>query len=596
MLINTEKKFFQAVSDLTHCLKIHPYLIVDVETTGLNMWHEDKMCGIALGHQDQCYYFPFRHMGEGTPGNLSINMLEHLREILAFKDLVHVGWNYKFDIQMLLQDGFAMPKIIEDVMLAAHLMNENEYVLDNLGVPKYMGKKPLVGYQLKRLADKYLGVNSSSEEQVLIDKIHSRGLANTPKKTKSAIWQLPAGDVAPYAESDVRLTQQMRDFYYPHLVTWRLDTIWQEVNKYNLIMTQAEIQGMKIDINLIQEYMQEAKENMFCIKQKICDYAGYPINVNSPIQISTLLGTPDSKAETLIKLKDNKIAEEIINYRKWSKINNTYYEAYLKHKDKNNVIHPIMHMTGTVSGRLSCSTPNLQAVPRRTEVYKVKDVFIALPDHYIVQADYNQAEMRLGVDYAKEEKMKKHILCGIDLHTETSQILGIPREAAKRINFGVLYGIGKVSLAQSLCISESLAASYLQKYHKLYPGFKRLYHQCEVMATQRGYIRMWTGRVRRYDKYNPSHKAMSNLIQGGVAEIMRIAIMKLAEQIPGLLMCLQVHDSIIFQIPKKNLDWIPKIKNIMETMPFGVPMTVSIEYGESWGKLIPWNPNENINC
>jgi len=187
--------------------------------------------------------------------------------------------------------------------------------------------------------------------------------------------------------------------------------------------------------------------------------------------------------------------------------------------------------------------------------------------------------------------MKEKIMRGADIHTETANELDIPRNGAKRINFGVIYGIGKRALARQLHILESLAAQYLGKYHKLYPGFKALYRATEAMAKNRGYIRMWTGRVRRYDQYNPPHKAMSNLIQGSVAEVMRVAITKLYRELSpiGVRLILQIHDDVIFEIPDEILhDVLPMIKRIMTDFDFDIPMEVDIKYGKSWGNMKKW--------
>ena len=582
-MLVSHSNFDQAIQIL---LNIKDYLVVDLETTGLKPYHGDRICGIAIGQKDQRFYFPFRHEDPVSADNLPVSWIKKLYPILTNPDIVYVGWNYKFDLQFLYMEGFELPNKIEDIMLAAHLQNENEYELVN-GKVKFLGIKPKVSYQLKRLSDKYLNSNSSLQEQILIDKILNQKFASTPKKAKGAMWKLPASDVAPYAIDDIRLTEEMRDFYIPHLKNWLLYDIYLEVNRYSLITTKAEINGLPLDVDLIKKYIISTKSNINRLKAEIDQIAGYAVNPNSPKQLCNLLGVPSSRAEILTELteKGDPIAKLISEYRQWSKVANTYYQKYLDEMDDNRKIHTSLHLTGTVSGRLSSSNPNLQAIPRKTDIYKVKDVFVALPDHYFVQADYSQAEMRLGVHYANEEAMKEKIIRGADLHTETANELGIPRDAAKRINFGVIYGIGKVSLATQLKIDEKLAGQYLNKYHKLYPGFRQLYKKCEAMAEQRGYIRMWTGRVRRYDTHNPAHKAMSNLIQGGVAEMMRVVITTIDEQIPEVQMCLQVHDSIVFQVPKENYTfYLDKIRKIMEEVPqFSVPMLVDIEYGESWG-------------
>jgi DNA polymerase-1 len=283
----------------------------------------------------------------------------------------------------------------------------------------------------------------------------------------------------------------------------------------------------------------------------------------------------------------------VLEYRGWTKVNSTYYEAYLNTWcDHNGVIHPNLSLIGTISGRLSSFDPNLQAVPRYTKVYKVKDVFTARPGYVLVSADYSQAEIRWGTHYAREENMAQNLLQGLDIHSVTADALNIPRDAAKRINFGIIYGIGKKSLAKQLRIPEEKAGEYLSLYHGMYPGFRRLYNRAENAATERGYIRMFTGRIRRYDAYNPTHKASSNLIQGAVAEMMRLAILRLGDLLADTdtHMLLQIHDQILFEVPEYRLRQILSVirdgmENFLPGFELMVPMKVDIKVGKSWGQM-----------
>lgn len=206
----------------------------------------------------------------------------------------------------------------------------------------------------------------------------------------------------------------------------------------------------------------------------------------------------------------------------------------------------------------------------------------------MVSADYSQAEMRLACWYAKEELMSQRIREGLDIHGTTAADLNVTRDTAKRINFGVIYGIGKKALSNQLHIPEDVAADYLKRYHALYPQFRKLYSACEAEAERSGYIQMWTGRVRRYNEFTPSHKAMSNLIQGGVAEIMRIAITKLYPIIKDMhgYMVLQIHDQIIAEIPDENLNMaLEVIPKVMCDFSFDPPMKVDVKFGKSWGTM-----------
>ena len=210
----------------------------------------------------------------------------------------------------------------------------------------------------------------------------------------------------------------------------------------------------------------------------------------------------------------------------------------------------------------------------------------------MIQADYKQAEMRLVTHYTKDPVMKELIESDADLHSATAERLHIPRNAAKRINFSVIYGIGAKHLSESLRVDFNTGKDYLEKYHALYPGFRKLMYQCEDFAKENGYIELWTGRLRHFNvpQADP-HKAMSNLIQGGVAEMVRVAISRLFPAIRDLggYMLMQVHDSVIFEIPDCNLQVaLPTIREIMTDFDFDPAPGVDIEFGKSWGTFRKW--------
>ena len=187
--------------------------------------------------------------------------------------------------------------------------------------------------------------------------------------------------------------------------------------------------------------------------------------------------------------------------------------------------------------------------------------------------------------------MSQLIREGADLHSSTAEALGIPRDAAKRINFGVIYGIGAGALSEQLRIDKKTAYKYLDQYHGLYPQFRVLMNACERMAEEKGHIRMWTGRMRHYDARNPTHKAMSNLIQGGVAEMMRVAITRaypILHELGGY-MILQVHDQVIYELPDEVVEMgVPILKANMENFDFDPAMTVDVSIGDRWGTMKQW--------
>jgi len=588
MLINTPELLEEIKPLLLSCMDP----VVDTETTGLSIFGnaeraQDHVIGIAVDIGPEAYYFPFRHK-QGT--NLPMDSLEFFKPYLSNPNRTYGGWNYGFDLHMMAMDGIPMAPNFEDAMLAVHLLNENE-----------------PNFRLKDTSDRYHIGDGSLQESILEDKVFEEcqrlGLecSRSPRatnNTKSMMFVLPPEDVEPYACDDVRLTRQWLDICREALKSHGLYDIWKQVNYYSYIITQMEHRGMLIDPDIIHRYQQEAEAKSADALARLSEVTGFELNPNSSKKVCEFLGVQSSSAERLVELIDAggqgadraKLVQEA---RGWLSVDSRYYTPYLAAMDANNTLHCSLNLIGTISGRLSCSNPNLQAVAKHTDVFKVKDVFIARPGYTMIQADYKQAEMRLVTHYTKDPIMKELIEQNADLHSATAERLGIPRNAAKRINFSVIYGIGYKKLAENLRVEQAVAKDYLDKYHALYPGFKKLLYQCEDYAKAKGEIRMWTGRARHYNvpEADP-HKAMSNLIQGGVAEIVRVAISRLYPAISdiGGYMLLQVHDSVTFEVPDEKLnEALPTIKTIMEDFDFSPRVGVDIEYGRSWGTFEKWD-------
>lgn len=576
MLIDTVDKFMEVIPSLLACMDP----TVDTETNGLNSFgtytnDRHHIIGIAVHDDNEAYYFPFRHE-QGT--NLPMECMQFFRGYLSDPHRLYGGFNYKFDQHMLKADGVDYVHTIEDAMLGIHLLNENE-----------------PNFRLKDLCDRYGIGEGSLQESILLEKVDG-------KKDKMGL--LDPAEVEPYACDDVRLTRSLLQMIKPALQHHQLYDIWQQVNYYSYITALMEHRGLMVDVDLINQYKEEAVTHKEESLAALSDAAGYPINPNSPKQVCAFLDIKSSAAEvleTLMTSSDEKadFARMVVEARGWSSVESRYYTPYLTKMDKEDTIHCNLNLIGTISGRLSCSDPNLQAVARQTQVFKVKDVFVARPGYTLISADYSQAEMRLACFYANEQTMGDLIRQGADLHSSTAEMLGIPRDAAKRINFGVIYGIGAGALHEQLRIEKKQAQEYLNKYHKLYPQFRKLIKACEQKAENDGAIRMWTGRKRHYNVPTAySHKAMSNLIQGGVAEIMRVAISRLYPAITdiGGFLLLQVHDQVIVEVPTEYTEIACRtMKLIMEDFQFDPPMTVDIGYGQSWGKLTKWEGKKPVD-
>ena len=592
MLIDTIEKFESIKPSLLACMDP----TVDTETTGLHIFgsakHEQSVViGIAIHDGVEAYYLPFRHL-KGQ--NLPIECMDFLRSYLSDSHRTYGGWNYGYDIHMMeTSDKIPLAPNFEDGELALHLINENE-----------------PNFKLKDTADRYNVGDGSLQESILEDKVFEEcqrlGLecSRSPKadkNVKSMMYVLPASDVEPYACDDVRLTRQFLEMFRPALKQYGLYDIWKQLNYYSYIICTMEHVGMHVDQEMIKRYQKEAVDKLADAQKRLNDAAGFELNPNSPKKVCQFLGVQSSAAEVLQNVidaggRDAENAKLVQEARGWKSVDSRYYTPYLEAMDSSGNLHCNLNLLGTYTGRLSCSNPNLQAVAKSTEVFKVKDVFTARPGYLMIQADYKQAEMRLVTHYTKDQLMKELIENDADLHSETANRLGIPRQAAKRLNFSVIYGIGAKHLSESLRVDLPIARDYLEKYHGLYPGFRKLMYQCEDFAKEYGYIEMWTGRLRHFNVESADpHKAMSNLIQGGVAEIVRVAISRLFPAITdiGGRMLMQVHDSIIFEVPEEQINVaLPTIQLIMEDFDFDPKPGVDIEYGYSWGLFQKWDGME----
>lgn len=557
----------------------------DLETTGLMPYHGDTICGVAVLAAERTFYFPLRH-GEGE--NLQQHKADALRGLLAMPARTFVFWNAKFDLQFMREDLFPQPRNIEDVMLAADLMDENR-------------KKRGQNYRLKDIGRQYIDPNAKDEEEELALELQRRGLIG-----KGDMWKLPAALVAPYAEQDVNLTMHLREFYANHLKKWELYDLWQEFNRYVQCVTDIERRGMLLDVKATEQLIGESYRESARWQDELNQTAGIPVNPNSPPQVGRLLGVSSTREEVIEKM-DHPCVRPILMCRKWGRMRSAYYDSFLSTRDRRDVIHPNLNMVGTVTGRFSCSAPPLQALPRDEDVSDdepkkfVKTVFVARPGYTLVQADYSQAEIYLGSHHAAEFGLIELIKLGTDLHAETARILGIPRNAAKRLNFASMYGIGPEALQEDLRakipnITLKDARAYLSQYNSRFPGMSRLYKSMEAIARRDDMIRLFTGRVKHYDKgFYPFHKASSNLIQGGVSELMRIASTNLWNNLyaEGCYQLLHVHDSIIMEIPDMHKGWmLPAIENVMtEFYPynFHVRFKVDIKTGKRMSELVKWH-------
>lgn len=580
MLIDSEQAAKKAIARLTG----DDLITMDCEATGLD-WKRDHLCSLQLLTDGDAYYFPFRH-GEGY--NLPLSALDRIFAEVLRPERPQEGFHYAFDIKMCTKDGMRMPRSIRDPMLAAHQMNENE-----------------PSFSLKNLAVQYIEATASDADRELTDYLINR-FGGSAKTAKSHLYKVDARIVTRYGEDDVILTRKLMEMYREAMRDWKIEHVFAEVCDFQLALCAMELKGIPINLATLDRLEAEAAPKAATLRAEIerrsredLNDPDFPANPNSHPQmgrwLKTVLGVPDTSKDSL-NLADDERGKLLLDFRVWHKIVGTFVQPY-REKQINGNLHCSYWITspgsrethdrhGTVSDRVSCTDPNLQQVPDA-----VRDAFEAPEGYECGEFDYSQLELRLAAHYYEvrhgDSVLANILRQGQDMHQHTADTFGIGRKPAKVRNFAIQYGAGAATLAKKNGTDVNSERRYLNHYHKTFPGCRRLSRSCEAEASQRGYIRLWSGRTRKYEEGDSKlYKASNNLIQGGAAQILRRALVRVAKEVPEADMRHTVHDSILFFLPKGRPDLIQRIRTIMQDNPeFTLPMVVDVKVGPTWGRL-----------
>lgn len=397
--------------------------------------------------------------------------------------------------------------------------------------------------------------------------------------------------------------------------------LYSEVEK-PLIPILAEIQyvGFPVDEKVLDEQGASIESRLKEQEEKIYELAGEPFNINSPKQLSVVLFETlelpvikktktgySTNHDVLMKLKDkHPIIDEILEYRMLSKLMSTYIDG-LKKVIRGGRIHTQLNQTIAVTGRLSSKNPNLQNIPIRLEEgRKIRKVFVPSPGSVILAADYSQIELRVLAHMSQDKNLLEAYNTGKDIHQMTaSKVFDIPfdevtsseRREAKAVNFGIVYGISDYGLSENIDISRQDAKEYIEKYFEEYPGIKIFMDKCVEDAKEKGFVKTLMGRIREIPDIHAKNfnvrefakrTAMNSPIQGTAADIIKMSMIKVKERMEKEQlksdMLLQVHDELIFDVPKDEVETMKAlVKEEMEhAFKLDVPLDVNIEIGESW--------------
>ncbi len=388
------------------------------------------------------------------------------------------------------------------------------------------------------------------------------------------------------------------------------------------VLADMERLGFKIDIDGISHYGEQLGEMAEDLKNRIYSYAGEEFNISSPKQLGEVLFEkmmlPASKktktgystdAETLQKLASyHPIIEDILDYRQVTKLKSTYADALAKAADDDHRVHSIFNQTGTATGRLSSSEPNLQNIPVRTALGKeFRKYFIPKSkDYVIIDADYSQIELRILAHISDDETMKNAFLSGEDIHTRTAAtVFGVApesvtseqRKRAKAVNFGILYGMGEYSLSEDLGISRAQAKQYIESYLAGFPKVSNYLDEIKQTAHKEGGVTTLFGRRRKISELASQNKnlqhfgervAMNSPIQGTAADIIKIAMVRTADELRArgidAKLILQVHDELLVEAHRDVADeaFAVLVECMEQSTKLTVPLDVDAHVGENW--------------
>lgn len=611
---------FADLHDIERCFADADTVVFDTETTGLRPYHGDKVCGFSLyfPEANRAFYIPVRH-GEGNNLNPE-QVFAWLKGYMFDPSVNYIGFNTKFDLHFLLGEGLPAPTQVEDVMIAAHLLNENEALSND--------NKRTGAYQLKRLARKYLGAWAGTGEDELKAWLIKKGYGK-----KGQMWQLPAEDVAYYAMMDVVITWHLREFYRPHLERWHQWELYKQRNDFLLYyLLPCERNGVYTDIGTMLDHMAEIQPKTAALLAELREAATEcglnDFNPNAPAQVKAFLnmkgyhlGSTNAKFLEPLARDGELWPSRILDYRRLSKARTSFYIPYLEHRDKRGYIHTSYFATGTSSGRISSGTPNFQQISKRGDL---KKIFKPRPGYIFMQFDYKTLELRLAVHFAKEGKMRQMMLDGADLHQYTADRLSemlnrpISRQLGKTSNFGLVYGQGARRAALEFGIDLKLAEQLVRGWRSLYPAFQKFSYALSDLAQQwrtvegkkptneeQGYqyLRLFNGRVRHYSEFafygeDAGFKdALNFLCQGTGAAVTEISALRIGRQIDGddrILPIMTTHDSLTFEVHEDYINEAYQLIKIeMEDWDhlFSLPLLVSCEIGrENLKDMVEYDP------
>jgi len=573
----------------------------DTETTSTDQM-EAELVGISLAVSEEGgYYIPVGHQS-GEQLKLNV-VLDALRGPLTDPNIPKYGHNLKYDYIMLARAGLKVTPLSFDSMIAEWLINPDSR---NLG--------------LKRLA--WVRLNRSMQE---IESLIGRG------RSQITMAEVSIEDTARYAVEDAVVVLLLKPILERELDDTGSRDLFQDMEMPLIkVLAGMEMEGIGLDTDFLKQMSSKLEEDLQKLERDIYRDVGYEFNLNSPKQLSQALfkdlglippgrggktasGYYSTAADVLESIRSqHAVPALVLEYREYTKLKSTYVDALQDQVNpRTKRVHTSYNQTGSVTGRIASTDPNLQNIPIRTELGRqVRKAFVAAPGWSLIAIDYSQIELRVAAHMAQDEAMLEAFRENKDIHTTTAAaVLNIPpeqvtsdqRRDAKAINFGLIYGMSPYGLTQTTDLTLAEAENFVDTYFQRFPGIKKYLDDIREQARTQGYVETLLGRKRYFprlatasnqnEKRREEREAINAPIQGTAADIMKLAMIAVANALEksGLKarMLLQVHDELVLEAPQEEVkETIELVQSAMEDVySLEIPLSTEAQYGKDWGSL-----------
>jgi DNA polymerase I len=577
---------------------------LDTETTSTNALRA-RLVGISLAVQPgEGYYIPVGHVTGETQLPL-VQVIAALRPALTNPKKGKVGQHLKYDRLVLERNGLKPTPFTFDSLIAEWLINPASR---NLG--------------LKDMAGHYLNISMTHIEELI-----GRG------KGQRTMAEVPVAQAAPYAAADAEVVLRLMPILTEGMEKAGVLRLFNEIEMPLVdVLADMEREGIGLNLPFFAEMSKDLSHRLAEMEDRIYKAVGYSFNINSTQQLSKALfetlklAPPDRRkkttsghfstsAEVLEEMKgQHPVLDMVLEYRELAKLRSTYVEALPQQVNPDTGrVHTSFSQTGSVTGRLSSSDPNLQNIPTRSEIGRlVRNGFTAAPDYVLLSIDYSQIELRILAHMSEDEAMLNAFRLGHDIHAATAgAIFGTSidkvtkdmRRVGKTINFGLVYGMSPFGLSRGTGLTLAEAENFVKAYFQQFPGVKRYLDNMRRLAAQQGYVETLLGRRRYFPNLSgqanvnmrnrEEREAINAPIQGTAADMMKLAMVKLPAALKGgncqARLLLQVHDELVLEVKRDELENAVKlVKQTMEgAFPLSIPIETEARFGTTWGNLEP---------